>query len=148
MSASESNPALHLRPGQAAPAEAVAASVAQANREAAGLTADDARAILAARVADSLDGGRAAILPAQRRQRLLDLARRLGLRPFDANLVIAIVQDGARSGQVHPGGTDPRLALVGAPQRRSGSGAIGLILAAVTIGTGLLAALVAWVLGG
>jgi hypothetical protein len=59
---------------------------------------DDARAILATRVAASLEGGRAAILRPESRRRVVALATRLGLRPFDANLIIAIVQDGARRG--------------------------------------------------
>lgn len=59
----------------------------------------DARRLLAQRVAEQLEGGRAAVLRPDRRRRLLDLATTLDLRPFEANLVIAIVQDAARHGQ-------------------------------------------------
>jgi len=59
------------------------------------LDPNDPRWILAVRTQSELQG---AALPADRRQRLLALAHQLGMRPFDANLVIAIVQDEARSG--------------------------------------------------
>jgi hypothetical protein len=59
---------------------------------------DDARWILARHAAGQLQGDRAAILPPARRRDLVDLGTRLGLRPFDCNLVLAIVQDAAREG--------------------------------------------------
>ncbi len=61
----------------------------------------DPRWVLAVRTANDLDGGAAAILPPQRREALMRLAADLGLRPFDASLIIAIVQDAARTGR-HP----------------------------------------------
>ena len=73
--------------------------VKRANRLAAKLPADDARLIMAARVAESLSGGKAAILRPERRVSLLRMATRLGIRPFDANLIIAVVQDSARRGE-------------------------------------------------
>lgn len=61
----------------------------------------------------SLEGGKAALLRPEKRRSLLIAARTLGLRDFDANLVIAIVQDGVRSGE---GGlsrnVEDRLALI------------------------------------
>lgn len=72
--------------------------VARMNRRSAALDATDARWVLACRVATSLEGGRAAILRPESRDRLLAQAERMGLRAFDANLVIAIVQDSARCG--------------------------------------------------
>ncbi|MCW5756046.1 MAG: hypothetical protein KIT54_02300 [Phycisphaeraceae bacterium] len=72
--------------------------VARMNRRAASLDAADARWVLACRVAVSLEGGRAAILRPEARDRLLVQADRMGLRAFDANLIIAIVQDSARCG--------------------------------------------------
>jgi hypothetical protein len=61
------------------------------------LQSSDARWVLALRTAEQLQG---AILGPEKRERLLGLGRSLGLRDFDANLVIAIVQDQARRG--HP----------------------------------------------
>jgi len=48
-------------------------------------------------VASSLEGGQAGILRPDVRHKLVQQAVQLGLRPFDANLVIAIVQDSSRS---------------------------------------------------
>lgn len=59
----------------------------------------DPRWILAGRTRDALQG---AALTAERRQGLLRLAQRLHLRPFDANLIIAIVQDEARRRSPQP----------------------------------------------
>lgn len=73
--------------------------VEQENRSAATLSADDARWILARRAAEAIEGGRAAILRPEVRARLVATGERLGLRTFDANLVLAIVQDDARSGR-------------------------------------------------
>ena len=53
----------------------------------------DPRWVLAARTRRELQG---AALTAERRERLLSLAHQLHMRPFDANMVIAIVQDEAR----------------------------------------------------
>lgn len=86
------------RPVAPAPARR-AAAVANENRTASLLTATDARWILARRASEALEGGSAAVLPSERRRMLLGLASRLGLRPFDASLIIAIVQDGRRSGR-------------------------------------------------
>lgn len=85
-----------MLPRSDAPAQAV---VADANRAAAGLTATDPRWVLALRVAVSLAGGRAAVLTPDKRRSMERLAGRLGLRPFDAALVIAIVQDASRRGE-------------------------------------------------
>ncbi|HEX8876209.1 MAG TPA: hypothetical protein VF777_05630 [Phycisphaerales bacterium] len=61
------------------------------------LMGDDARWVFAVRVRREVQGGHAAIVTPESRKRLLRLANRLGLRDFDANLVIAIVQDDART---------------------------------------------------
>lgn len=63
----------------------------------------DPRWAFAARVATHLEGGHAAILRPERRERLLRLAAHLRLRPFDAALIIAMVQDTARRGEAAPG---------------------------------------------
>lgn len=55
----------------------------------------DPRWVLALRVSQSLEG---ATLAPEKRERLLQVGRILGLSLFDANLVIAIIQDRARRG--------------------------------------------------
>lgn len=129
-------------------------AVASENIAAAGLAATDARWVLALRVAETLEGGRAAILRPDRRERLLRIASTMGLRAFDANLVIAIVQDAARSGDAPLGrATEQRLALVrppdwqtrlaAAPQRQ-----LALrIAAAAALAIALFTMLVRWLAG-
>lgn len=56
----------------------------------------DARWRLATETQQSLQG---AVLAYEDRRRLLSLAQRLGIRAFDANLILAIVQDRARRGE-------------------------------------------------
>jgi hypothetical protein len=108
---------------------------------------DDPRWVLAAHAQLSLEGGRAAILSPDRRRRLMSLARRTGLRPFDAALVIAIVQDAARSGQdlVRSAGGAPdvasRLALIRAPESSSTAGAFAL---AILLASGIFVAAMSW----
>lgn len=72
------------------------------------LSQEDARRLFAMRVSQSLEGGRAALLRPDARRKLVHLAANTGLRPFDANLLIAIVQDSARRGE--PTLSDPALA--------------------------------------
>lgn len=147
---------LRLAPGQdAAPLPPRASrndpriQVALENRAAAELTLDDARWALAARTADMLEGGRAAVLPPEKRQRLTRMATHLGLRPFDANLVIAIVQDGARCGEGALGsGVAARLQLVQPPQPRTGAfgGPNGwLMLVTLGMAAGMLLLLIGWI---
>lgn len=122
------------------------------------LDPNDPRLVLAARTQAELQG---AALPADRRRRLLGLAHRLGLRPFDANLVIAIVQDQARCGAAAEA-LPQRLRIVPRPDpaddaRATGGGtrltavrwrafapvALGMLLAAA-----VLAGLLRWLNGG
>lgn len=58
--------------------------------------ASDPRWVLAIRTAELLEGP---VLSHEKRQRLLRLGRLMGLSPFSANLVIAIMQDRARRGR-------------------------------------------------
>src|SRR6185436_14074312 len=76
-------PALKLAgaPEEHASPERVEA-VAKENRLASGMTPDDARWIFARRVAENLEGGKAALLTPERRRALLATARRVGLRDF------------------------------------------------------------------
>lgn len=112
-------PALAGQPGTPAAAASSplrAAMVARENRAAALLTPTDARWLLAVQAAAQIQGGRAALLTPDRRHRLLRLSTRLGLRQFDANLVIAVVQDAARCGEPPLGSESAsRLALVRPP---------------------------------
>jgi hypothetical protein len=71
-------------------------------------------------VAESLHGS---LLPTDARQRLMRLARTMNLSPFDASLVIAIVQDQARRGHdpaVCPRMAEPQLRMVPGPALGSG----------------------------
>jgi len=130
----------------------LARQVQRANRASAQLGEDDVRRIFAARVAESIEGGRAALLPLEKRMRLLETARRLGIRPFDASLVIAIAQDAARRGELGLIERDSRLWATGAAQelgstrrrtlRRRAMLRLGLTL---TLGALLALWLIAWV---
>ena len=76
-----------------------ARDVAAANRAASRnteLDPTDPRWVLAARTHTQLQGS---TLTPERRDRLLTTARQLGVRPFEANVIIAIVQDHARRGE-------------------------------------------------
>ncbi len=73
-----------------------ARDVADENRAAAGnpsLDPADPRWVLAARTHSQLQGS---TLTPERRARVLRTARQLGVRPFEASVIIAIVQDHAR----------------------------------------------------
>jgi len=98
-------PVLRLVGGRAEPAgprlkpvdrDEAARQIIRENRAASlgqDLDPTDPRWVLAARTRRELQG---AALTADRRERLLGLAQQLHMRPFDANMVIAIVQDEAR----------------------------------------------------
>jgi len=73
--------------------------IALENRMAAdapGLAPDSPHLRLAGRVAAALEG---ATLPPERRAAIVDHARTLGVHEFDAQLVIAVIQDRVRRGQ-------------------------------------------------
>ncbi len=144
-----------LHPGnisRRAAVESFARNVARANAQSAVISSDDARWIFAQRVRDSLDGGRAAILAPDLRRDLVCRAVRSGLRPFDANLVIAIVQDEVRSGQ--PGPAPSRSALPGTLRlvrqadrpvtRRTVLAALGITL---LLAAGIAGILISWICG-
>lgn len=67
------------------------------NLSAAALPPLTAQALFAASVRQSIEGGSSALLPFDRRRRLLVAASKLGLRKFDANLIIALVQEQSRA---------------------------------------------------
>ena len=81
----------------------------------------DPRWVFAVRVSEQLQG---AVLPADRRERLVRLGKVLGLTPFDASLVIAIVQDQARRGHAPascPAAGEAQLRMVPRPADRPAS---------------------------
>jgi hypothetical protein len=111
--------------------------------------ATDPRWVLAVRTAQWLQGGRAAILTPEHRRRILGLAQHIGLRPFDASLVIAIVQDAVRCGQEPLGrAAEARLSMI-----RTASSAgpavppAALLLASALVALLIWAGLVAWIGG-
>lgn len=125
-------------------------AIGSENRIASGQPFDptDPRWLLALQTAHSIEGGRAAVLPPEARARLVALGTRLGLRPFDANLVIAIVQDGARSGEgALDVGARSRLGMVRRRSRPQASAvAICLrIAAAALLAIGLAATAIGWI---
>ncbi len=108
--------------------------VAQANRESSQISPVDARWIFATRVASALEGGRTGLLRPERRRELVVKADELGLRAFDANLVIAIVQDAAREGRSLSPAAQQRLTLVRPAWEGKGESVAGpLLLAATTL---------------
>ena len=79
----------------------------------------DPRWVLAVRTAELLQGD---ILTPERRERIIRMGRLFNLTPFDANMVIAIVQDQARRGiapQLCPTAGEPQLRMISPPQQRS-----------------------------
>lgn len=78
---------------------------------------NDPRWVLAVRVAEHLQG---AVLPPDKRDRLVKIGKMFGLTAFDANLIIAIVQDQARRGYAPaycPTAGEPQLRMVPPPQK-------------------------------
>ncbi|MCB9846411.1 MAG: hypothetical protein H6811_10555 [Phycisphaeraceae bacterium] len=123
-------------------------AVTSENVAAAGLQPSDARWVLAARVAQSLDGQRAGLLPPERRRRLVAQGVSMGLREFDANLVIAVVQDGARTGEgALSRNVEQRLTLIRNPRSDARTQPVWLSMLAAAVGAlALLTALIIWVL--
>lgn len=82
-----------------------AMAIAQSNQAAAAGADELLRSLLGPRqifaqaVEDCMQGGRSAIITPVDRDELLARAKQLGLRPFDAHLLIATVQDAARRGE-------------------------------------------------
>ncbi|MEM1109237.1 MAG: hypothetical protein AAGH99_11175 [Planctomycetota bacterium] len=78
---------------------------------------NDPRWVLAVRVAEQLQGS---VLPPDKRDRLVKIGKMFGLTAFDANLIIAIVQDQARRGYAPaycPTAGEPQLRMVPPPQK-------------------------------
>ncbi|MEM6458057.1 MAG: hypothetical protein AAF710_01555 [Planctomycetota bacterium] len=107
----------------------------------------DPRWVLAVRTAEQLEGS---VLTPEKRERLLRLGRGFGLGVFDANLVIAIVQDQARRGHAPaycPAAAEPQLRLVPPPRpTRWMTGPRTLLIAGIIAGfIALELVVLAWV---
>lgn len=77
----------------------------------------DPRWVLAVRTAELLQGN---LLSPERRERIVRMARLFDLTPFDANMIIAIVQDQARRGiapHLCPAAGEPQLRMITPPKR-------------------------------
>lgn len=112
------------------------------------LSATDPRWVLAQRAAETMEGQ---VLRPEKRERLVRLGKVMGLSPFDAHMVLAIVQDQARRGipaESCPAAGIQQLALIAPPDHRSGPlrldrlGSKPWLLAGVFIATELI--VVAW----
>lgn len=123
------------RPGAV---EAPERAVARENLEAASdrsLDPTDPRWIVAVQAAAAMEGS---LLTFERRRKILALAHRVGVRPFDANLIIAAVQDRARRGEPLEDAADT-IAHAARPSRAAGRPRRGwLPIAVVAIATLLL----------
>ncbi len=123
------------------------------NSSPSGLGHTDPRWLLAVKTSSLLEGGKAALLTPAKRQSIMTLARQLGLRPFEASLVVAVVQDGARAGEgTLSEGVKARLSLVGTgaaplPPSRSERSWAGLMGVAAALGGVLTAMLIRWLEG-
>jgi hypothetical protein len=124
-------------------------AISTENLAAAQLSTTDARWAIAAATAAAIEGGTAAIIRPESRRRLLSLATSLGLRPCDANLLIAIVQDAARSG-AGPLGPDvaDRLTLIREPTHdpEANRAALTNLVTAIALAALLLISLILWIL--
>jgi hypothetical protein len=101
-----------VRPAEAAPVSTEAPAVTVTPIGA----ADDPRWVLAVRTAEQLQG---AVLPPERREKLIRLGKSMGLTAFDANLIVAIMQDQARRGRLPehcPAAGEGQLAMVPLPR--------------------------------
>lgn len=118
------------------------------------LAAGDPRWVFAARVASQLEGGRAGVLRPERRERLMRTAKMLGLRAFDASLVIALVQDSARRGEMPAGyaplspGLGEALRSVPAVERARDGASMRAASVGMLIGVMLAGLAIWWVQGG
>lgn len=139
---------LRLVGGDAGTSEPATArrSTAMENHAAAGLSPTDMRSALSVEVARAIEGGRAAILRPERRRALISRAKVMGLREFDANLIIAVVQDAARRGESHASG-EVRATLGMIPNGAETEGGTLRAVLATVLAAAVFVALVVWILG-
>ncbi len=135
-------------------AHAVEEEIVRENRRAAltvrsgQLRADDPRVILAAQTRAALIGAQ---LTPDRRARLRLVARHLGIRPFDASLVMAIVQDQARRAETDHSALLDRLAMIPDPSSQPKPPAVRSTLSRLALSGALAAVMLIaslrWLLG-
>lgn len=123
--------------------------VATENRRAAAnpdLKPGDPRWVLAVRAYSQLQGS---TLTPERRRKVLQTAQQLGVRPFDANVIIAIVQDQARTGR-GLGEAAPTLKLLNDPSASQHDSSVELTrwLAVIVVAAAVNFLLIWWVLSG
>lgn len=139
--------AAHWGASVALPADNRVADVATENRRAATnpeLRPTDPRWVLAARAYSQLQG---TTLTPERRRRVLKIANQLGVRPFDASVIIAIVQDHARTGRALSD-AGPTLQLLHEPNSTQSSPYTMRWMAALTAAAAINFLLIWWVLSG
>lgn len=110
----------------------------------------DPRWVLALRTAESLQG---TILGPEKRDRLVKIGKMMGLTAFDANLVIAIVQDQARRGyapEYCPTAGEPQLAMVPLPRKElsdveARTRRIGIICGVISVLVGIELVVLKWI---
>lgn len=112
----------------------------------------DPRWVLAVRTASCLQGS---VLSPEKREHLLRVGRSMRLSAFDANLVIAVIQDQARRGQLAhycPQAAAAQLAMIPKPRRTTwthlfhGRSRLPTAIMILTL-LALQAWLIAWLLG-
>lgn len=101
----------------------------------------DPRWMLALETRRALQG---ATLAYEDRRRLLGLANRVGIRPFDANLILAVVQDRARRGEALETAAET-IAIVPRPAPRRFD-ATPIWIAATVVAIVVDLALIAWLM--
>lgn len=123
-----------------------ARAVAEENKAAARMTnmeASDPRWLLALQTAAQLEGDR---LSPEARQRLERTAKLLGVRAFDANIIMAIVQDHARRNKP-VAATSSLLKLVDVSGPERDRAALRWMAAIALAGVGLIV-MIRWIIGG
>lgn len=133
-------------PGVLLPARvsAAAARVAAENRSAAGLDPETAEALFAAAVRQVV--GADGTLPMERRASLMRTAKRLGVRAFDATLIIAVVQQRERE---HAPDRRVRISSEDHTEQKAAHGRVIFLrlLATLLLASGILAVILSWILG-
>jgi hypothetical protein len=102
----------------------------------------DPRWMLACATRDSLQG---AVLTYESRRKLMRLAQRVGIRAFDANLIVAIVQDRARRGEPIESAAEA-LSVIPRPAARRASVTAWVWGAAILVAVLVDAVLIGWLI--
>lgn len=103
----------------------------------------DPRWAIACATRDALQGS---VLTYENRRKVMLLAQRVGIRPFDANLIVAIVQDRARRGEPIECAADA-LSVIPKPAARPGRAAAAWMWAAAILVAILVdAVLIGWLI--